>query len=139
MRMSEAFDQLPALYGDGIFPQLSTIVARYSNAVNEERTINTRMSSVRESIEHLFALHESTFALFSAHNRLHLLFGGVEVSRLMFNSFFLLNCCTCMNESPNDFAIRPPTLAEYLPLHEVLRPFPIVEDDLLGEVYNYRV
>ena len=30
MTMSEVYDQLRTLYGDGIFPQLSTIVARYS-------------------------------------------------------------------------------------------------------------
>ena len=30
IQMCDASNQLPAVYGDGIFPQLSTIVARYS-------------------------------------------------------------------------------------------------------------
>ena len=38
--------QYPALYGDGIFPQLSTIVARYSAPDSDQDVINVRMASV---------------------------------------------------------------------------------------------
>ena len=57
--------------------------------------------------------------------------GGEECYRLVFNSL-LLNCYVCLNESPNNFDIRPPTLEEYIPLEEVLRPAPRITDDLLG-------
>ena len=58
IRMVSAFDQFPALYGDGIFPQLATIVARYSSPDANEQRINVRLASVRQSIEHIFALHK---------------------------------------------------------------------------------
>ena len=95
------------------------------------------MSSVREIIEHIFGYHKKTFKLFSANNRFQLLIGGVEVSRLIFNSVFLLNCYTCFNESPSHFLVRPPTTDEYIPLDEDVKPAPIVNDDTLGDVYNY--
>ena len=135
--METALNQFPVVYGDGIFPQLSTIVARYSHPNCDETTINRRMSSVRQSIEHIFGLHKKTFNLFGANHRFQLLVGGVEVSRLIFNSFFLFNCYTCFNESPNHFLVRPPTIDEYLPLDEDLKPAPIINDDTLGDVYNY--
>ena len=53
--------------------------------------------------------------------------------------FFFLNCYVCLNESPNNFDIRPPSLEEYIPLDEVLIPAPDITDDLLGEVYNYNI
>jgi hypothetical protein len=137
MHIVGAYNQLPALYGDGIFPQLATIVARYRTNNSDLHRINRRMASVRESIEHLFALHTETFDLFNNSHRLQLLLGGVQVSRLVLNSFFLLNCYTCMNESPNDFTLRPPTLEEYIPIDEILRPAPVITDAVLGGVYNY--
>ena len=42
-----------------------------------------------------------------------------------------------MNESPNDFTLRPPTLEEYIPMDETLRPAPVISDAVLGDVYNY--
>lgn len=74
-----AYNQFPALYDGGIFLQLSKIVARYGNPNCDEDQMNTRMASVRESIEHLFTLHDQTFGLSSFH-RLQLLLNGVEVS-----------------------------------------------------------
>ena len=108
--MINAFDQYPAVYGDGIFPQLCTIVARYSSPNASENRINVRMSSVRQSIEHIFALHKNTFDLFNIAARFRLMQGGVECYMLVFNSFFLLNCYVCLNESPNNFDLRPPSL-----------------------------
>lgn len=139
MNMEGASNQLPAVYGDGIFPQLSTIVARFSSPLYVQNMINLRMSSVRQSIEHLFAYHKNTFNLFTNPDRFRLLLSGDECSKIMFNSFFLLNCFTCLNETPNSFNIRPPSLEEYIPLNETIKPPPNVDDALLGDVYNYYI
>ena len=94
VRMATAFDQFPAVYGDGIFPQLATIVARYSSPDVNESRINVRMSSVRQSIEHIFALHKNTFKLFNVAERFRLMLGGMHCYMLLFNSFF---CSTVMS------------------------------------------
>ena len=137
MNIEVAYNQFPVLYGDGVFPQLSTLVARFSNPTSDEDRINTRMASVRQSIEHLFALHDQIFGLFTSFRRFQILLNGTEVSRIMIKSFFLLNCYTCMNESPNNFTCRPPTLEEYTPLEESLEPAPVVDDSILGGLNNY--
>ena len=69
MQMINAFGQFPALYGDGIFPQLATIVARYATPNGNKGRIHVRLSSVRQSIEHIFALHKNVFQLFSFPDR----------------------------------------------------------------------
>ena len=137
MKLPAAFNQLPALYGDGIFPQLCSIIARYSMGNENEQRVNRRLASVRQSIEHIFALHTNLFGLFSIPKRFQLLVHGLQCRKMVLNSFFLLNCHVCFNESPNNFNIRPPTIEEYLPLDEVMKPAPIVNDEDLGEVYNY--
>ncbi len=95
------------------------------------------MDSVCQSIQHLFALHDQTFELFTLFRRFQLLQNGIKVSQLMINSFFLLNCYTCMNKSPSNFTSWTPTLEEYIPLEESLEPAPVVDDSILGDVYNY--
>ena len=135
--MPGAMGQLPAVYGDGIFPQLPTIVARYSLGNELEGRVNRRLASARQSIEHLFAIHTNIFGLYSIPQRFKLLVHGVECTKMVMNSFFLLNCYTCFNKSPNNFDIRPPLIEEYLPLHEALKKAPIVPDNALGEVYLY--
>ena len=90
MNIEQAYNQFPALYGDGVFPQLSTIVARFSNPSSDNDRLNVKMASVRQSIEHLFALHDQTFGLFSSFRRFQILLNGTEVSRIIMNSFFLL-------------------------------------------------
>ena len=45
----------PALYGDGIFSTLATIMKPYPNPNHEQKIVNTRFSSLREDIEHKFA------------------------------------------------------------------------------------
>ena len=69
MQMNNTFGQFPALYGDDVFPQLATIVARYATPNINEGRINVRLSSVRQSIEHIFALHKNVFNLFSFADR----------------------------------------------------------------------
>ena len=78
------------------------------------------MSYVRERMEHMFALHKVTWDIFSSVHRFQLLLGGVVGLRSIVNSFFILNCYTYMNESPNNFAIQPPVLEEYTPLEKFL-------------------
>jgi hypothetical protein len=42
-----------------------------------------------------------------------------------------------MNENSNNFNCRTPTLEEYIPLSEVMKSAPTIEDAMLGEVYRY--
>ena len=69
MQMCGASNQFPSFYGDGIFPQLSTIVTRYSIPDKNEDRINTFLASVRQSIEHILVFHKNTFTLFSNPDR----------------------------------------------------------------------
>ena len=59
--MLGAMGQLPAVYGDGIFPQLPTIVARYTLGNELEARVNRQLASARQSIKHLFAIHTNIF------------------------------------------------------------------------------
>ena len=93
-----------------------------------------RLLSVRQSIEHIFALHKNTFKLFNVAERFRLMLGGLYCYMLLFNSFFFLNCYVCLNKSPNNSNIRPPSLEEYIPLGEVLIPAHVIDDDLLEEI-----
>ena len=88
MHLPAAMNQLPAVYGDGIFPQLNTIVARYGLGNQSEGRVNRRLASARQSIEHLFALHTNIFGLFSIPQRFKLLVYGVECTKIVMNSFF---------------------------------------------------
>ena len=96
-----------------------------------------RLSSVRQSIEHIFELHKNTFDMFNIAARFILILGGVECYMLVFNSFFSLNWYVSQNEGPNNFDIRPPSLGQYIPLDEILKPAPDITDELLGDIYNY--
>ena len=101
--------------------------------------INMQMLSIRESIAHLFGYHKNTFGLFNHPNRFRLLLFGVECSKIILNSFFLLNCFTSLNETPNNFNICLPSLETYIPPDENIKPAPDVDDALLGEVCNYSI
>ena len=65
MQLPDVFNQFPALYGDDISLQLSSIVARYYLANDNETKVNRRLASVRKSIEHVFVLHFNIFGLLS--------------------------------------------------------------------------
>ena len=64
----------PAVYGDGIFATLATIVKPYQHPNHHQKIVNTRFSSLREDIEHKFA---QVFGLFqvlrilSRHRQFH--------------------------------------------------------------------
>ena len=130
---------LPVVYGDGVFPCLPTILPRYNNPNVDERRINTRLSSIRQNIEHIFGVHKNIFQLFNRPEKFKLLHQGQDAIQLIFNSFLLLNCYTCFNESTCEFILRAPTISEYLPLDEQLPQSPTITDDILGEVYDYYI
>ena len=130
-------DMLPVLYGDGIFPVLQTILPRYSNPNVDESRINTRLSSIRQSIEHIFALHSNIFELFNQPKKFKLLHQGRDNIYLIFNSFLLLNCYVCFNGSTNSFGMPPPSIEEFLPLNEVLERAPIVTEEMLFQATRY--
>jgi len=129
---------LPALYADGIFTVLSTILPRYRNPTLIQRRINQRMSGMRQILEHCFADHRAMFGLFSNPSRLRLFFTGVYVRKLLLTSFLILNCRYCLTGVRSSvFNLPPLSLEEYLPLDEALDPAP--ELDLGGvDTYDYQ-
>jgi hypothetical protein len=125
----------PCLYCDGIFPILSTILPRYTNPTAEERLLNLIFASQRQCIEHVFGDHRIHYKLFSVPNYLRLFNQGVKVRKECLLSFFILNCHYCLDGTRSRyFGHAPPTLEEYLPLDEELRPPPAVD---LGDVWDF--
>ena len=86
--LPSAGNQFPAAYADGVFLQLSCIVATRRTGGDDACRIATRMSLVRQSIEHLFSFHYNLFKLFQQPDHFRLLVSGVESYKLLFNSFF---------------------------------------------------
>lgn len=128
---------LPALYADGIFANLSTIIPRYRNADLDQRRINMRMSAMRQIIEHCLADHRNMFRLFTRPARLRLFFTGVYVRKLLLSSFLILNCRYCLTGARSSvFNVPPLSLEEYLPLDEALEMAP-VEPNEVGLDYHY--
>jgi hypothetical protein len=130
---------LPALYGDGIFQVLETLIPRYRGTLTlRQRRMNLRMSGLRQSVEHCFAHHKNIFRLFSKKIGLSIYMSGETIRKLILVSFFVLNCYFCFNETMSGyFQLQPPTLEDYLPLDEELEEAPVVTDDQLGLVYTY--
>lgn len=127
---------IPALYCDGIFSLLPTIIPRYTNPTPDQRLLNQRMASTRESIEHIFVDHYGWFKLFWTRQYLHLFDQGVKIRRMCLNSFFIQNCLYCLTgRRCRYFGQMPPSLDEYLPLDEQLDPPPAVD---LGDVWEFR-
>lgn len=127
---------LPALYADGIFANLSTIIPRYRNPDLNQRRINMRMSAMRQIIEHCFADHRNMFHLFRQPVQLRLFFTGVYVRKLLLTSFLILNCRYCLTGVRSSvFGVPPLSLEEYLPLDEELEPAPEGTND--EERYDY--
>lgn len=126
---------LPCLYCDGIFPLLATIVPRFVNPSPDQSLQNLIFASQRQCMEHVFGDHRNRFHLFSVPHRLRLFNNGVTVRRECLLSFFILNCYYCIDGTRGGYFQQiPPSLEEYLPLHEVLHPPPAVD---LGDTFNY--
>jgi hypothetical protein len=121
----------PCLYCNGIFPNLSTILPRYTNLTDKERLLNLIFASQRQCIEHVFGDHRICFKLFSIPHYLRLFNQAVKVQKECLLSFFILNCHYCLDGTwSRYFGRAPPTLEEYLPLDEELRPSPVILDAL---------
>jgi hypothetical protein len=126
---------LPALYCDGIFSVLATIVPRFVNPTTLDRIINLRFAGERQIIEHVFADHRQKFRLYWVPQYLHLMTDGVKIRRMSLNSFFVQNCIYCLQGTRcRYFGLMPPSIEEYIPLDEVLHPPPAVD---LGDVYEF--
>ena len=122
----------PAVYGDGIFSTLATIMKPYPNPNHEQRIVNTRLSSLREDIEHKFAQVFGLYHILNTQQQHHLFWNGEHVMKIFHTCLFVSNCYTCFNESRNRaFNMRAPTLQQYLPLDEelVLAPEPQVNQN----------
>jgi hypothetical protein len=125
----------PALYCDGIFAVLATILPRFTNPTPELHLLNMRMASLRQCIEHVFGDHRTRFRIFSIPQYLHLFSNGVKVRRMCLVSFFILNCHYCIDGTRSTFFGHvAPTIEDYLPLDEELVPPPAVN---LGLVWDY--
>ena len=125
----------PCLFGDGIFRLLATIVPRFRNPTPALRVLNQRLLGLREIIEHVFADHHIRFKIFDVPDRLHLFSHGVKIRRMSLGSFFVLNCYYCLSGTRSRFFGQiPPTLEDYIPEDENLRPPPPVK---LGTVWDY--
>jgi hypothetical protein len=121
----------PAVYGDAIFTPLATIMRPYLNPNDAQRIVNTRMSSLREDIEHKFSQVFNLYQVLRCACRHNLFWNADFVRKLFFNCLFVSNCYTCFNESRNrQFNLRAPTLENYLPLDEVIVPAPVVDGNL---------
>uniref|UniRef100_A0A7S2PXA2 DDE Tnp4 domain-containing protein n=1 Tax=Skeletonema marinoi TaxID=267567 RepID=A0A7S2PXA2_9STRA len=126
---------LPALYVDGIFANLPTILPRYRNPTPEQHLMNMRMASLRQIIEHVFGDHRTRFRIFWTPQYLYIFNQGVKIRRMALVSFFILNCYYCINGGRcAKFQQVPPTLEEYIPLDEELLPPPAVN---LGQIWDY--
>ena len=118
----------PAVYGDGIFATLATIMRPFPNPNHHQKIVNTRFASIREDIEHKFCQIFGLFNVLQTKSRLNLFHGAAEVRKLFFSCLFTMNCYTCFNESRNRyFNMRAPTIENYLPLNEYLDPAPEVD------------
>ena len=125
------------LYCDRIFAILVTILPRFANPTTEQHLINLRLVSPRECIQLIFADFKNTFTLYEAHRFQRLGIHGVKARRMFLASFSILNGYYCIRGLRSMyFGYLPPTLKEYLPLGEVLRPPPAVN---LGQVWDYGI
>jgi hypothetical protein len=140
---AQGVDYLLGLYADGIFHERLCVIPRYlvarddqSEDANQKRRMNTRMSSLRQIIEHVFADHKNIFQLFKSENYFRLFYTGEHVMKMVFSSFFLLNCFYSLNGTRSlYFGMEPCTLEQYIPLDEDLEEAPLVD---LGTVYEYQ-
>ena len=118
-----------ALYGDMIFQRHECLINRPHGVQDEaDEVIFDRFDSMRVSIEMLYGRLKTLYPLFGGSRRLRLMRRTGETSRFVLFAFFSLNCLTCMNgcSATSMYKLEPPTIDEYLPLHEELEPAPLV-------------
>ena len=106
-------------------------------ATEEGVAMKRRMNSLRQAIELGFGLLFHLFKILENKHAFRLLRDGRKAYRLGVVCFFLMNTYTCLNGnvvSSSFFDTQPPTLAEYIPLDEVLDEYNIDEPQL---VFDY--
>ena len=126
LQMIPGTQSLPALYGDDIFVQTAVILRSIPNPDDDVKAkINWRMKSVRQSIELCYGLITNLFKLMGDRKHHKLLRKGDEAKRFGYVCFILFNCYTCFNGNQVNtiFKSTPPSIDEYLPLHENIIPY----------------
>lgn len=109
----------PAVYGDGIFTPLATIMRPFLSPNEEQQILNQRFSSLREDIEHKFGQLFILYQVLRAFWRHQVFFDAEHVRKLFFSCLLMSNCYTCFNESRNTvFNLRAPTIQQWLPVDE---------------------
>jgi hypothetical protein len=89
----------------------------------------------RQFIEHCFGDHRTKFKLFSMPHSLRIFSDGEKIRKQCLLSFFMLNCYYCLDGTRAAyFGHHVPSLAEYLPLDEVMHPPPAVN---LGDIFDF--
>ena len=123
--------QFPALYGDGIFQILATILPRFrlQRALTADelaffKFLNRRYSSLRQCIEHIFGQHRNICGIFDSRTRFSLFLQREHAVRFILMSYFVLNSYHCFrgNGTSVKFGVPTPKIWEYLPLDEDLPP-----------------
>jgi hypothetical protein len=126
MELPEPRHIRPALFGDDIFEETPVIVRKQKKRRNggdvdeEQKAIDLRLSSLRQSIELGYGLVFNLFKILRVKNFFQLYKKADEVREMIYVCFFLCNCYTCLNGNVANsiFDSKPPTLEEYLPLDE---------------------
>lgn len=131
----------PALYGDAIFALTAAILGRYQSPCTQwEDMVNKRMSAVRICEEHAYGSVFNLFRLLSQQRQMTMLRNGASKRRLCVVTFLLHNCYTCFrgNGANTMFGTTPPSIDEYLPLHENFAPAPTEADGLGAAAFDAR-
>lgn len=119
MRKSEVWTPTPGtgfhLYGDQAYKSCPQIIGPTRHNVSAlQKSCNSKMSSLRISVEHGFGKVLSNFA-FNAYSE-NLKLGLQPIGKYFLVSAFLANCHTCLNGSQTSdyFLVQPPHLTEYI-------------------------
>lgn len=126
LRESELLDALPLLvdgdgvqyylYGDLAYPLGPTLMKPFSsiNITPAQQAFNVDMARCRMSVEWGFHKITELFPTLSWHRQQKVLENPVSIMYQV--GALLANCHTCLYGSPTAayFAVRPPTLEEYL-------------------------
>ena len=116
---------LPGLYGDRIFDTYPVIFRAVQNPTDPEHKLDTRMNSLRTSIELAYGVLFNTSRLLRDKSKAKLLKDKKQAMRFGIVCFFLSNCKTCLRGSQVNsmFDSHHPTLDQYIPLNEEIPPF----------------
>ncbi len=77
-----------AVYCDGIYAALATILPQFRNPTTDLHILNMRLAFLNECIENVLGGHHNRFGLFRLNNRLHLFDRGVHIYKMCLVSLF---------------------------------------------------